>query len=134
MPKFDLDLTSAGLVPEGRHIAVVQKLQYQVKVGEKWNQEGTLDVDYEAFKSYSEDDKRLHFTLQIPDVGVMFHTLYFKPTALGFMKTFLLAAGVNISEGFDPEDALGSFVTLVVIHKDEGEYGLKAIITKVLKA
>lgn len=133
MPIFNIDLTSVGLIPEGKHTAIVQKLEYQVKTGNAWNKDGTITIAPEETTNYPTDDQRLHFHLHIPGKGVIFHDLYLKESALAFMKNFMTAAGVPFSKnGFNPEDAVGKTLFITITHKDDG-YGIKSVISKVEK-
>jgi len=135
MPIVDVDVTTAGLIPAGDHQAIVAKLEYQVKSGEKWNQDGTQTVELEEWKKWGVDKKRLHYSLSIPGKGMLFHDLYVMPTALGFVKTFLKATGVSFTkEGFNPEEAVGRNIGISVIIKEDADYGDTNKIVKVFKS
>lgn len=132
MPKLSIDLTTTGLIPEGEHVAIVQNLEYQVKTGSSWNYEGTTTV--QSFDDYEGFEQRLRYTFNIPGKGNIYQDFYLKESALPFLKNFLIAAGVPFKkDGFDPEEALGKQVSLVIIYKDDG-YGIKNVISKIKKA
>ena len=134
MAIVDIDVTGAGLMPAGEYVAVVQKLEYQVKSGLKWNQEGTQTVELEEWLRWGIDKRRLHYTLAIPGKGILFHELYVTPESLVFLKRFLRATGVDYSKsGFDPEAAVGKNIGLSIIIKEDPLYDDTNRIAKVYR-
>lgn len=133
MPIFDIDLTSAGGPPDGVHIANINKVEYQVLTGEKWNKDGTTTVSGEEAKGYPADKRRLHITLALVGHGNVWHDLYFKETALGFMASFFKAAGVPLKNP-NPDDLLGKQVLVTLATIEQPGYEARQQITKVSKA
>lgn len=125
MPKIGVDLTAVGLLPDGVYTGVVQTLAYQIKIGDKWNKEGTQVVDFDAFSSVAPERRRLHYTISIPGKGNIFSDYYMMESALGFIQAFMKACGVAYDkDGFDPEEAQGKQVQVEVTTKED-EYGVK---------
>ena len=132
--RIELDLTQVGMIPDGDHVVLVQKLERQVKVGDKWNKDGTKTVPPEEFAVAERDCKRLHFTLMITGKGSIWHDLYLGEKSLPFLKNFMKATGVNITkDGFDPDEAVGKQVGINVATKEDPTYGAQTQITKVWK-
>lgn len=135
--RIDVDVTKAG-ISDGDYVGQVLKLEMQAKANEsdKWNKEGTINVSTpEDFSAFPAENKRLHYTIHIPEKGNIWHDLYLKETALGFLKSFLTATGVNFTkEGFDPNDAVGRNIGIRVATIESPGYSPKTQITKVWKA
>ena len=137
MPKLAVDLTAVNLVPEGNHEALITDVKYQVKTGEKWNNEGTTTVSFEDWLPYPLEKRRIHLTLQPQTPGVnqfLWHDLYMIPTAAGFVKDWVRAAGVYFDkDGYDPDEFAGKTVGVSVIIKEETPGMQRNEITKVYK-
>lgn len=124
MPRLGVDLTAVGLIPDKTVQCQVAKLEYQIKVGDKWNKEGTKAATFEEFITVADELKRLHFTIAVPGHGNIFNDLYMKESALGFTQNFMKACGVAYdSTGFDPEDAVGKSVMVEITTSDDPDYG-----------
>ncbi len=131
MPRCNVDLTQADMVSEGEKVATIQRVYYQVKVGEKWNKDGTKEVDADEWNSTPGEKRRLHFLLQVPGEGSIFHDLYFMDSALGMSKRALTAMGVAITkEGFDADEALNNHVGITVTHEQASGYDARAQVSK----
>lgn len=126
MPTFDIDLTTVGLIEEGTYVGTINKVEYQIKEGEKWNKDGVITVDRETFEAYPKaDNARLHLTIGIAGKGHIFHDLYLTKNALGFLQQFCKAAGVTYGKsGFNPDDFWGKQVGVRVGIKED-DYGTK---------
>lgn len=130
MPLLEIDLTAVGLLPEGDYVGVVSKLDYQVKTGEKWNADGTSTVDFDNFKNVPTSNKRLHYSISVPGKGNVFADFYLMENALGFIKGFVKACGVEFSrQGFDPESVLQKQVGLKIGIQEDPLYGDKNTIS-----
>ncbi len=114
-----LDVTTAGLVPEGVHQAIVDKIVYERKVGEKFNKEGTVEVSFEEMLAQPlENDlgkplARAKIGLKVTKTlsgesaagKYLFNELYMSKSSAGFVKSFFDAAGVSYSrKGLDPRE------------------------------
>ena len=121
-----IDVQSAGTIEPNNYDAVVAKVDYQVKTGEKWNQDGTTTVSKEEFITADHGLARIKVQFNIDGHGPLWREFYMSEKARVFLKDFLHAANVPFSkEGFDPDDAVGNTIGLKVALKDEGEYGMK---------
>ncbi len=132
MPVFDIDLTTAGGPPDGTHVATVNKVDYEAKVGEKWNKDGIKVVSAEEAKAYPAEQRRLHITLSIPGHGNLWHDLYFMESALGFMKQFCQAAGIPLKNP-DCDSLVGKQVLVTLATKSDPTYGDRQNIISVKK-
>jgi hypothetical protein len=120
MPKLKIDLTQVGVVPDGIHEGIITDIQYQVKTGEKWNREGTASLTREEWENYPLETKRLHLTI-MTNHGNVWHDLYLMPSAWGFVKEAVKAAGVAFDQsGFEPEDFRGKRVSITVVNDSMG--------------
>lgn len=134
MPYVPIDLTTVGLIPAGEYVGTVVKLSYQVKVGEKWNLEGTADVEPSVWNEADDKVKRLHFSISIPEKGYIFYDLYVAENARGFLKSFLKACDVPFDKkGFDPDACIGKQIGVSIIIEDDPLYGERNRIDKVYK-
>ena len=132
MPIFDIDLSavSSGGVPDGTHTGTIQKVEYQIKTGEKWNQEGTTNVSRDEFNITNDLSKaRMHITIGVPGLGNIWHDLYFSEKALGFVKSFYKALGCNLTDEIE-----GKSIGISVVTKEEPGYDSRPSISKVFKA
>lgn len=131
MGRIPIDVTVAGATPEGDYLGTVTKMQYQVKVGEKWNQDGTKSCDtVEEWLDFPVDMRRLHATIKLEKDGKGFgnewNDLYMKESALGFTKTFLQACGVAFDKtGFDADDCLNKQVAVHVAVSEDPVHGMQ---------
>lgn len=135
MGRIDIDVTAAGKMPEGNYSATVVKIEYQVLTGEKWNNEGTTTVDFDSWVAARNTDKRVraHITLNVPGKGNIWHDLYIKEGALGFVRQFLTACQVHFGkEGFDFDLCIGKQVGITIVIKED-EYGVDSKISKLYK-
>ena len=124
MPIIPLDVTIAGLIPEGQHTATVAKLDYQIKTGDKWNKDGTSTTTFDEWSKFDAQRKRLHYVISVPGRGNIFHDLYVMESAAGFVQSFLKACGVPYSkEGFDAEACIGRQVGINMGIKEDPNYG-----------
>lgn len=135
--RIDIDVTKVGIT-DGDYIGQVIKLDMQVKANEsdKWNKEGTINVSSaEDFSAYPTENKRLHYTIYIPQKGNIWHDLYLKDSALPFLKAFLTATGVPFTkEGFDPNEAVGRNIGVRVVTIEQPGFSPRTQIAKVWKA
>jgi hypothetical protein len=143
--KFDVDLTVEE-VTDGEHTARVQKVTYQEKIGEKWNNDGTTDVDADRWGTLPNEKRRIQ--IQLSTVGEkgnpinLFHEFYFTggtpekaKKAQEMSGRALAAMGVNITpEGFDPEEALNNEVGITITTEQTAGYSPKKVISKFYKA
>jgi hypothetical protein len=127
MGRIGVDLSVANLTKDGIYTGKVIKLDYQVKTGDKWNQEGTSNVSFDDFAASPDPArKRLHYTISIPGQGNHFNDLYMKESALGFTQAFMKACGVEYDKtGFDPDDAIGKDVQVEVTTSEDDEFGFQ---------
>jgi len=134
MPRLDVDLTKVDLI-EGEVIGDVKKLDYQIKTGEKWNNQGTTTVDKEAWMKSEDDLARIHLTIAVQGKGNLFHDLYFSEKAMPMTKRALVAMGVKFTPtGYDPDEALGTTVGMSVIVDEPAGYEPRSIVKKFYKA
>lgn len=119
MPIVEIDVTTAGLIPDGDYICNVNGLKYQVSHAKKtdgtdkssWKKDDFSDVDFDTWNKADRNSKRLNYTIGVPGHGNYFHTLYMMESASGFLKTFLVACGCPpTKQGFDPEAPVGKQV------------------------
>lgn len=135
MAKIPLDVTAAGGVPDGDHIATVQKIEYQAKTGDKWNKEGTLICEQDQWNGYPADVKRVHITLAVPGKGNIWQDLYMKESALGFVKQFLVACGATVDKsGFDFDECLNKQISISVATVEQSGFDAQQKITRMKKA
>ena len=123
MPIVEIDLSTAGLIAAGEYVGNVNSVRYQVKTGESWNFEGTDDVDFDTWKGFGDDKRRLQYSISLPNQPSVFHEFYLVPKALPFLKNFFKACGVLGRGGFDPEAPVGKQVGVRVGIKDDPTYG-----------
>ena len=130
--KVPIDLTSVGEIPAGPYVATVQNLTLQVKTGEKWNKDGTMDVqDHSEFFKYPVEQQRLHYQLFVPGKGGLWHDLYLTEKSLGFAKAFMRACGVAFDkDGFDPFECIGKQVGIDVVSEQAAGYEPRSVIAK----
>lgn len=127
---FDIDLAKVRQgIADGSHTATIQKVEYQVKTGASWNNEGTTNVLREEFTNSDPDLSRMHLTLNVPGQGNIWHDLYFSDKSLGFVKSFYKALGCGLSE-----DITGRTVGITVATIEDPKYGEQTRISKVFKA
>jgi len=127
---LDIDLTKVSDgVGEGAHTGTIQKVEYQIKTGQKWNNKGTTTVSQEDFNNADPNLARMHITINIPGQGNIWHDLYFSEKSLGFAKSFYKALGCGLNE-----DILGKTIGIKVALKEDPGYDVKATITKVFAA
>lgn len=130
MSIFDIDLNAVIRgVPDGTHIGIIQKVEYQIKTGEKWNNEGTTNVSREEFDFVDPDNARMHITIGVPGHGNIWHDLYFSEKSLGFVQSFYKALGCKLSDLIE-----GMSIGIKVVTKEEAGYTPKSTIAKVFKA
>ena len=134
MPLIPVDLTSVGL-QEGSYVGRITKIEYQIKVGEKWNKDGIESVPIEEMLKYPVEKQRVHLTILIPEKGEnIWHDLYLMESAKGFVKDVCEAAGVPYTTaGFDSEELLNKEVGIQVILKQSAGYSARPEIAKVYK-
>lgn len=138
MGRVKTDLTVANLVKTDTYTGQVAKLNYQIKTGDKWNQEGTTNVDFEQWVEAPASSgidpesgkeithKRLQYIISLPGQGNHFNDLYMTTTSLGFVQSFMIACGVEYdSSGFDPDDAIGKSVGVEVTTNETEQYGFQ---------
>jgi len=134
MGRLDQDITEAGEIPAGQHTALVQKMDYQVKTGDKWNNDGTKTVEKEEWEKFPDDKARVQYTLKVGGASA-FHELYFTEKSLGFVKRFLAACGVPPTKGgYNPEDAIGRQVVITITTVEKDGFDPRNQITKFSKA
>lgn len=123
MPIVDIDVTTAGLIPDGDYVCNVNGLKYQVSHTKKtdgtdknsWKKDDYSDVDFDSWSKADVSAKRLHYTLGVPGHGNLFHDLYMMESARGFIKQFMVACGVAPTKaGFDPESVIGKQIGVKV--------------------
>ncbi len=131
MGRIPIDVTAAGATPDGSYLGTVTKMEYQAKVGEKWNKDGTKNCEtMEEWFDFPVDMRRLHVTVKLEKDGKGFGNqwtdLYMKESALGFTKTFLQACGVTFDKsGFDPDDCLNKNVAVKVTLSEDPVHGVQ---------
>ena len=120
MPVFeDIDLSQVtDGVPEGSHEAIITKVEYQVKVGEKWNNDGTETVDAVRFMDFPVEKRRLRLTLAVPGKGNIWEEFYLTEKSLPFLKRLWKACKL-VPGKLDPDQLLNAHVGIKVIIKDE---------------
>ncbi len=127
MGRIPTDLSTANLIKDNDYVGNVVKLEYQIKTGDSWNQEGTETVNFEEFSQATNDKlKRLHYTISVPDSGKgnIFHDLYMQENCAGFMLAFMKACNVEFdADGYDPDDAIGKQVNIEVTTIETEEWG-----------
>lgn len=134
MPRLNVDLTKVDVIEGDFKDAEVKKVEYQIKTGEKWNNEGTSTVTKDQWENAADELARLHLTIAIPGKGSLFHDFYFSEKALPMTKRALTAIGVAFkAEGYNPDDAIGRKVGIVVAIKEEGGYEPRPNIVKFYK-
>jgi hypothetical protein len=128
MGRVPTDLTKANLIDAGDYIGNVSKLNYQVKTGDKWNQEGTSTVTCEEWTAAppvgdnGKSIRRLQFVIGIPGKGNHFNDLYTD----GFIQQFMKATDTPYDkDGYDPDEAVGKQVAVEVGIVDDPEYGMQ---------
>lgn len=121
MGRIPLDLTTLD-VQDGNYSGIVQKIEYQVKIGEKWNREGTETVTEEEMLQHAPDKTRFRITIYLPEAKTnVWLELYMK--APGFIKSFLKAAGVPYDDsGFDIEEALNKEIGVTLVTEQQPGY------------
>jgi hypothetical protein len=140
MAKFGIDFTKFGVVPDGVYPARIVKLIYQIKIGAKWNKEGTQVVsDAETLMNYPIPVEQKRFKVQFDLIGTehlpQFRDYYLMPSALGFLKELLDAAHVQYDEnGFDPDDLLNAEVNVTITNSEDPQFGNRSEISKVSAA
>jgi len=133
MPKMNIDLTTVGTAPDGTYTGcAISKYTLQAKTGEKWNNDGTTNIDVNEFDkwlAYGSDLQRVrvHFSIPPQDslkVAVQVsRDYYMKDSALPFLKDLFKAASAPFDEGgFDFDDLLGKQVTLELVTKESNGY------------
>lgn len=130
MPIFDIDLSRVSVgVGEGTHIATVQKVEYQLKTGALWNNEGTTNITKEEFNLADPDKARMHITLGVSGKGNHWHDLYFSGKSLGFVKAFYAALGCKLTDSIE-----GKSIGFNAVMKEDPTYGPRLVIAKFFKA
>lgn len=129
-----LDLTTPDIEAK-TYLGIVQSIEYQVKVGEKWNKEGTQTTSLDEMLSAPIDKQRIHIRIYLPDVGQsVWHDLYMMESARGFLKDFCRATGVELSpSGFDIEQALNKEVMVDIGIEQSDGYEPRPRINKIYK-
>ena len=127
MSKIPIDLTTVGVIPPSRYVGTVQSVEYQVKVGEKWNKEGTQTVSIEEMLQAPVENQRVHLTIFIPDIGQnLWHDLYMKPSALPFVQAFCKAIGISYDkDGFDLDESTNGEIGLNITVTEDSEFGMQ---------
>lgn len=130
MPKFSTDLTKVDMI-EGDLIAVVKKVEYQQKTGDKWNNEGTTTVDKATWENVEDSKARIRLSLYVEGKGFIFTELYFSERAMPMTKRALAQCGVNFTtSGYDPDEAVGKSVGISVVITQTAGYDPKSEIKK----
>lgn len=130
MPRLNVDLTKVDVI-EGDHQGEVKKLEYQVKTGEKWNNEGTSTVTKDEWMNAPDAFARLHLTIAIPGKGNIFHDFYFSEKAMPMTKRGLEKMGVTFTaDGYDPDEALGKTVGMNIVMQAQDGYEPRSQVSK----
>lgn len=135
MPRFDVDLTQVDVI-SGEVEGVVQKLEYQIKTGEKWNNAGTSTVEKDVWENHPDGaTARIHLTIAVPGKGNLFHDLYFSDKAMPMTKRALKQMGVVFTpQGYNPDDALNAHIGMTVTVEEQAGYEPRSNIAKFYKA
>jgi len=127
---FDIDLSKVRVgIADGPHTGTIQKVEYQLKTGELWNNEGTTAITREEMNTADPAMVRMHITIGVPGQGNIWHDLYFSEKSMGFVKTFYKALGCELAD-----DITGKTIGINVITKEDPAYGEQTRISKVFKA
>lgn len=133
MAVFDIDLTTAGGPPDGVHLMTINKVEYQVKTGEKWNKEGTSTVTAEEAIAYPRENVRIHLTLAIAGAGNFWHDLYLGESSAGFRKQFCQAANIPL-KNVNYDELVGKQILGTLTTSEREGYGARQQLSKVAKA
>ena len=137
-----IDLNMAGLIPANSYTATITGLDYQIKTGAKWNKDGTEKVDFDTWAAHEDALRRLNYEYSFTYTDKAGNARegklwgqYYKIGGGGgvFLRDMFKAAGVDYSDGFDPDSALNQTVGLNVAIEDNAEYGAKNIIADYFK-
>jgi hypothetical protein len=112
MPKFDIDLTTADVIPDGDYVAIIKKAE-------------TRDTKDGA-------NKYISWLLQLPGAGnrTIFHST--SHTVPRMIKAMMDASKTPYdTSGFDPDGAIEKQINIRVGQKDDPVYGLQNVVVKV---
>lgn len=113
MPKFEIDLTAADVVPDGDYVAVIKKAE--VKTSSK-----------------PDGGQYINWQLALPGANnrSLFHITSFKAPSM--VKAVMDAAKVPYDKtGFDPDQAVNAQINVRVTTKEDPQYGIQNVVTKV---
>ena len=134
MPRLDVDLTKVDLI-EGEVTGEVKKIEYQIKTGEKWNNQGTTTVTKDEWLNAEGSLSRIHFIIAVQGKGNLFTALYFSEPAMPMTKRALAAMGVAFTpQGYDPDEALGKVVGMSVVVEEPSGFDPRSVVKKFYKA
>jgi len=127
-----VDVTKAGMVPEGIHDAQVTGCKYQIKTGEKWNKDGTKTVEFPEWDAASDSPRRTQMVVHVAGSGNMFYDLYDQENCAFMFNNFLKACGVEFDEnGYDLEETVGSHIKVEVGYSTNADGSVNAERTEI---
>ena len=128
MARLGVDLNSGGAVPDNTYLATVEKVEFKIKVGEKFNNEGTQVVDGNTFANHptQKEETRKEFgtgnliTKQFAQSkiswtlntgkGNVWHEVFMSDASMFMVKKAFDAFHIPYAEdgSFDTDDVLAS--------------------------